>query len=61
MCQAGRVRMRQGWEAAAPEAAGLLIEAIREPKAPDELVAGQPGKQRWQRIPLILQLRAVKP
>ena len=43
------------------EAAGLLIEAIREPKAPDELVAGQPGKQRWQRIPLILQLRAVKP
>ena len=55
------MRMRQGWEAAAPEAAGLLIEAIREPKAPDELVAGQPGKQRWQRIPLILQLRAVKP
>ena len=53
--------MRQGWEAAALEAAGLLIEAIREPKAPDELVAGQPGKQRWQRIPLILQLRAVKP
>jgi SAM-dependent methyltransferase len=43
------------------EAAGLLIEAIREPRAPDELVAGQPGKQRWQRIPLILQLRAVKP
>lgn len=43
------------------EAAGLLIEAIREPKAPDELVAGQPGKRRWQRIPLALQLRAVKP
>jgi SAM-dependent methyltransferase len=34
------------------EAAGLLIEAIREPKAPDG---------RWQRIPLSLQLRAVKP
>lgn len=43
------------------EAAGLLIEAIREPRAPDELLVGQPGKQRWQRIPLILQLRAVKP
>jgi SAM-dependent methyltransferase len=34
------------------EAAGLLTEAIREPRA----AAG-----RWQRIPLILQLRAVKP
>ena len=34
------------------EAAGLLIEAIREPRAPDG---------RWQRIPLSLQLRAVKP
>ena len=34
------------------ESAGLLIEAIREPKAPDG---------RWQRIPLSLQLRAVKP
>src|ERR1700722_4311159 len=43
------------------EAAGLLIEAIREPRAPDELVAAQPAKHRWQRIPLSLQLRAVKP
>jgi SAM-dependent methyltransferase len=34
------------------ESAGLLIEAIREPGAPDG---------RWQRIPLSLQLRAVKP
>jgi hypothetical protein len=34
------------------EAAGLLIDAIREPKAPDG---------RWQRIPLSLHLRAVKP
>jgi len=34
------------------EGAGLLIEAIREPRAPDG---------RWQRIPLSLQLRAVKP
>jgi len=34
------------------ESAGLLIEAIREPRAPDG---------RWQRIPLSLHLRAVKP
>lgn len=43
------------------EGAGLVIEAIREPRAPDELVAAQPAKRRWQRIPLSLQLRAVKP
>jgi hypothetical protein len=63
--------MRRGWEAEArnwaefTRAPGrdvaheqinlpalLLIEAIREPGAPDG---------RWQRIPLSLQLRAVKP
>jgi hypothetical protein len=43
------------------EAAGLLIEAIREPKVPDELIARQPGQRRWQRIPLFLHVRAVKP
>ena len=43
------------------ETAGLLIEAIREPRAPDELVTAQPARRRWQRIPLSLQLRAVKP
>jgi SAM-dependent methyltransferase len=43
------------------EAAGLLIEAIREPKAPDELIVRQPGQRRWQRIPLFLHVRAVKP
>lgn len=43
------------------EAAGLLIEAIRETRAPDTLVAASPGKRRWQRIPLALHLRAVKP
>jgi hypothetical protein len=43
------------------EAAGLLVEAIREPKAPDELVIRQPTQRRWQRIPLFLHLRAVKP
>ena len=43
------------------EAAGLLIEAIREVKAPDEVVAAEPDKRRWQRIPLFLHIRAVKP
>ena len=43
------------------EAAGLLIEAIREVRAPDALVAAAPGQRRWQRIPLFLHMRAVKP
>ena len=43
------------------EAAGLLIEAIREVPTPDAVVAADPGQRRWQRIPLFLHLRAVKP
>ncbi len=43
------------------ETAGLMIEAIREPKAPDELVALDPAGRRWQRIPMFLHARAVKP
>src|SRR5215472_9453791 len=43
------------------EAAGLLIEAIRETRAPDAMVAAAPARRRWQRIPLALHLRAVKP
>jgi SAM-dependent methyltransferase len=43
------------------EAVGLLIEAIREPRAPDRLVASDPSKRRWQRIPLSLHIRALKP
>jgi SAM-dependent methyltransferase len=43
------------------EAAGLLIEAIRETRAPDAVVAAAPGQRRWQRIPMFLHLRAVKP
>jgi SAM-dependent methyltransferase len=42
------------------EAAGFLIEAIREPAAPDEAVAARPSMARWQRIPSFLHLRAVK-
>ncbi len=43
------------------ETAGLLIEAIREARVPDEVVRDNPNSRRWQRIPLFLHLRAVKP
>jgi SAM-dependent methyltransferase len=43
------------------EAAGLLIEGIRETRAPEAVVAASPGERRWQRIPLFLHVRAVKP
>lgn len=43
------------------EASGLLIEAIREPPWPAELVAREPDKERWRRVPLFLFVRAVKP
>jgi len=42
------------------EAAGLLIEAIREPVPGDHLVHDHPAERRWARIPLFLHLRAVK-
>lgn len=47
--------------ARALEASGLLIEAIREVKPPDHLAGGDPAARRWQRIPLFLHLRAIKP
>jgi SAM-dependent methyltransferase len=42
------------------EAGGFVIERLREPAATDEAVGRQPGYRRWQRLPLFLQLRAVK-
>jgi SAM-dependent methyltransferase len=41
--------------------AGLLVERVREPAVPDELVERKPRSGRWQRIPLFLHVRAVKP
>lgn len=41
-------------------AAGLLVERLREPKLPEAGFNG-PAGARWQRIPLFLHLRAVKP
>jgi SAM-dependent methyltransferase len=49
--------------ARALEAAGLLIEAVREP-APTADLAGRPERgewARWHRIPMFLMLRARKP
>jgi len=43
------------------EADGLLIEAVREVKPAGRAVARDPADRRWLRIPLYLQLRAVKP
>jgi len=43
------------------EAAGLLTEAIREVRAPDRVVARDPRAGRWQRIPLFLHVRAIRP
>ncbi|HEU4399586.1 MAG TPA: class I SAM-dependent methyltransferase [Actinomycetota bacterium] len=46
--------------AGALEAAGLLVERLREPAAPPAAVALRPSYRRWQRLPMFLHLRAVK-
>jgi len=43
------------------EAAGMLIEALREVRISDELAADDPSERRWMRIPLFLHIRAIKP
>lgn len=40
--------------------AGFLIERLREPAFPEHAVT-RPSNRRWQRIPLFLHLRVVKP
>ena len=42
------------------EAAGLLLEALREPVPDDAFVRARPLAGRRRRIPLLLHLRAVK-
>ena len=39
--------------------AGLLIERLREPAVPEAVTT--PRNRRWQRLPLFLHIRAVKP
>jgi SAM-dependent methyltransferase len=46
---------------AAFEEAGLLVESLREPAAPEDHRRGDEGRgRRWRRIPNFLHLRAVK-
>jgi SAM-dependent methyltransferase len=40
------------------EDAGMVIEALREPPAPDEEVVARPRARRWQRLPNFLMFRA---
>jgi SAM-dependent methyltransferase len=41
------------------EETGFAIEALREPKQRDDVVAADPGEKRWQRVPAFLYMRAV--
>jgi SAM-dependent methyltransferase len=50
-----------GWYARMLEDAGLFVEAMREPVPDAAAVAAYPSLARRLRIPLFLQLRAVKP
>jgi SAM-dependent methyltransferase len=43
------------------ERAGLFVESLREPPAPDEAVERDPAERRWQRVPLFALIRALKP
>jgi len=46
--------------ARALEDAGFLIERVREPAAPPEIVAARESYRRWQRVPMFLHLRAIR-
>ncbi len=48
------------WYVDALAAAGLLVERLREVRVPDADVS-KPRQRRWQRIPLFLHVRAVRP
>lgn len=60
------LKMRyRGWSypfsdyAHALEDAGFAIEALREPKQRDDIVAADPAEALWQRLPMFLYIRAV--
>jgi SAM-dependent methyltransferase len=42
------------------EEAGMLIEALREPRVPDHAIKSDRSR-RWQRLPLFLHVRALRP
>ena len=43
------------------EETGFLIEAVREPIPDDDLIRDEPLMARWRRVPMFLQVRALKP
>jgi SAM-dependent methyltransferase len=43
------------------EEPGLLIERLREPAQRGDVVASDPAERRWQRLPMFLFVRALKP
>jgi SAM-dependent methyltransferase len=47
--------------ARAHEEAGLLIEALREPRPREEFIRAHPLAERRLRVPLFLHLRSLKP
>jgi hypothetical protein len=42
------------------EEAGLLVEALREPRVPDRAITSDLSR-RWRRLPLFLHLRVRRP
>jgi len=42
------------------EAAGMLVNAVREVGSNDKLATSDPAQHRWMRIPLFLHIRAIK-
>jgi hypothetical protein len=44
----------------AMERAGLVVEALREPRVDDPTVLKDPSEERWRRVPMFLMWRAVK-
>ena len=48
------------WYFGALEAAGFLVERLRETPVPEPAVT-EPRQRRWQRLPLFLHVRAVRP
>jgi len=48
------------WYSDALAEAGLLVERLSEVRVPDEAIT-EPRSRRWQRLPLFLHIRAVRP
>lgn len=55
----GAHRPLQDYVAACADA-GLLVERLREPAVPDEALRSRRDR-RWQRLPMFLHIRAVRP